>query len=78
MKAAIVDTDVVSMLFKGDSRAEQYRAHIGGRLLGHLLHDRCGIGAVATRAQLYTVIPKAVNCALNGRRFPYAHGLAAP
>jgi predicted nucleic acid-binding protein len=34
MNAAIVDTDVVSMLFKGDSRAQRYRVHIGGRLLG--------------------------------------------
>ena len=34
MNAAVVDTDVVSMLFKGDSRAQQYRAHISGRLLG--------------------------------------------
>ena len=28
MNAAIVDTDVVSMLFKGDSRALEYRRHI--------------------------------------------------
>jgi len=34
MNAAIVDTDVVSMLFKGDSRAQRYRGHIAGRLLG--------------------------------------------
>ncbi len=34
MNAAIVDTDVVSMLFKGDSRALAYRPHISGRLLG--------------------------------------------
>ena len=34
MNAAIVDTDVVSMLFKGDSRAQRYRVHISGRLLG--------------------------------------------
>ena len=34
MKAAIVDTDVVSMVFKGDSRAQQFRSHISGRLLG--------------------------------------------
>jgi tRNA(fMet)-specific endonuclease VapC len=34
MNAAIVDTDVVSMLFKGDSRALAYRTHISGRLLG--------------------------------------------
>ena len=34
MNAAIVDTDVVSMLFKGDTRADAYRAHITGRLLG--------------------------------------------
>jgi predicted nucleic acid-binding protein len=34
MNAAIVDTDVVSMLFKGDSRAHQFRAHLNGRLLG--------------------------------------------
>jgi tRNA(fMet)-specific endonuclease VapC len=34
MKAAIVDTDVVSMLFKGDTRALGYRAHVTGRLLG--------------------------------------------
>ena len=34
MNAAIVDTDVVSMLFKGDTRAVGYRPHITGRLLG--------------------------------------------
>lgn len=34
MNAAIVDTDVVSMLFKGDPRAHRYRPHISGRLLG--------------------------------------------
>jgi len=34
MNAAIVDTDIVSMLFKGDSRALRYRDHIRGRLLG--------------------------------------------
>lgn len=33
MNAAIIDTDVVSMLFKGDSRAQRYRVHIHGRLL---------------------------------------------
>ena len=34
MNAAIVDTDVVSMLFKGDTRALAYSAHMMGRLLG--------------------------------------------
>ena len=34
MNAAIVDTDVVSMLFKGDTRALAFRSHITGRLLG--------------------------------------------
>jgi predicted nucleic acid-binding protein len=34
MNAAILDTDVVSMLFKGDTRAAQFREHIVGRLLG--------------------------------------------
>ena len=34
MNAAIVDTDVVSMLFKGDTRAPAFRRHIAGRLLG--------------------------------------------
>jgi predicted nucleic acid-binding protein len=34
MNPAIVDTDVVSMLFKGDTRALAYRPHITGRLLG--------------------------------------------
>jgi len=34
MNAAIVDTDVVSMLFKGDTRARAYRPHVTGRLLG--------------------------------------------
>jgi len=34
MSAAIVDTDVVSMLFKGGTRAFAYRPHITGRLLG--------------------------------------------
>jgi hypothetical protein len=28
MNAAIIDTDVVSMLFKGDSRVRRYRDHI--------------------------------------------------
>jgi predicted nucleic acid-binding protein len=34
MNAAIVDTDVVSMLFKGDARALAYRPYIADRLLG--------------------------------------------
>jgi predicted nucleic acid-binding protein len=34
MNAAIVDTDVVSTLFKGDTRARAYRPHVTGRLLG--------------------------------------------
>ena len=34
VKAAVVDTDVVSMLFKGDTRARAYRVHVVGRLLG--------------------------------------------
>lgn len=34
MNSAILDTDVVSILFKGDSRAHDYRRHIAGRLLG--------------------------------------------
>ena len=33
MNVAIIDTDVVSMLFKGDSRAERFRVHIRVRLL---------------------------------------------
>jgi predicted nucleic acid-binding protein len=34
MNAAIVDTDVVSMFFKGDTRAFAFRRHTTGRLLG--------------------------------------------
>jgi tRNA(fMet)-specific endonuclease VapC len=34
MNAASADTDVVSMLFKGDTRAFACRPHITGRLLG--------------------------------------------
>jgi tRNA(fMet)-specific endonuclease VapC len=34
MNAAVVDTDVVSMLFKGDTRALAFRSHITNRLLG--------------------------------------------
>lgn len=34
MNAVIVDTDVVSMLFKGDTRAFAFRGHLTGRLLG--------------------------------------------
>ena len=34
MNAAIVDTDVVSMLFKGHSKAAAYGPHLAGRLLG--------------------------------------------
>src|ERR1035438_697755 len=34
MNAAIVDTDVASMLFKGDTRVVAFQPHITGRLLG--------------------------------------------
>lgn len=34
MNAAVVDTDVVSILFKDDTRAHVFRAHVSGRLLG--------------------------------------------
>lgn len=34
MNAAVVDTDVVSILFKRDSRASRYETHVAGRLLG--------------------------------------------
>ncbi len=34
MKAALVDTDVVSFLFKRDSRAQLDEVHVTGRLLG--------------------------------------------
>jgi tRNA(fMet)-specific endonuclease VapC len=34
MNAAIVDTDVVSMLFKGDTLALAFLPHLTGRLLG--------------------------------------------
>jgi tRNA(fMet)-specific endonuclease VapC len=34
MNAAVVDTDVVSILFKGDTRAVAYSIHMTGRLLG--------------------------------------------
>ena len=34
MNAALVDTDVVSFLFKGDTRAVAFRKHLTGRLLG--------------------------------------------
>ena len=34
MNAVIVDTDVVSMPFKRDTRALAYRSHVLGRLLG--------------------------------------------
>lgn len=33
MASAVVDTDVVSFLFKRDSRAELYRPHLTGKLL---------------------------------------------
>ena len=34
MDAAIIDTDVVSMFFKGDSRALQYHIYVANRFLG--------------------------------------------
>jgi len=33
MSTVIVDTDVVSFLMKGDTRAEFYRPHLEGRTL---------------------------------------------
>ena len=34
MTAALVDTDVLSLLYKRDSRASLYESHVAGRLLG--------------------------------------------
>ena len=45
MNAAIVDTDVVSMLFKGDTRAQAYRPHITDRLLGISFMTLAELGA---------------------------------
>jgi hypothetical protein len=39
MNAAIVGTDVVSMLFKGDTRALAYRAPHHGSIARDLLYD---------------------------------------
>jgi hypothetical protein len=47
MNAAIVDTDVVSILFKGDSRAQGYRDHINGRLPGISFMTPRRVAAVA-------------------------------
>ena len=33
MKAVVVDTDVISFIFKNDSRAERYRRHLTGHVL---------------------------------------------
>ena len=33
MSAVLVDTDIVSMVFKGDSRVERYRRHLTGNIL---------------------------------------------
>lgn len=33
ISAVLIDTDVLSFLFKGDTRAEKYRAHLTNRLL---------------------------------------------
>lgn len=55
MNAAIVDTDVVSMLFKGDTRALACRPQITGRLLvtgGQ--RRKLGLAQHLTR---YTVLP---------------------
>jgi len=41
MNAAIVDTDVVSMLFKGDTRAMAYRPHVTAGC-SDLFHDARG------------------------------------
>jgi hypothetical protein len=53
MRAAIVDTDVASMLFKGDTRALAYRGHVTGRLLG-IFHDAGGTGALVAGTRLGT------------------------
>src|SRR5689334_18083562 len=71
MNAAIVDTDVLSMLFKADTRALAYRPHIAGKLLGisfmtlaelvrWSLERRWGTGRKLELAQHltnYTVLP---------------------
>jgi len=50
MNAAIVATDVVSMLFKGDIRALAYRPHITGRLLGISRRGSSSCQSAANRA----------------------------
>src|ERR1035438_10289484 len=52
MNAAIVDTDVVSMLFKGDTRAVAYRPHITGQLLGISFMTLAELEALAARTGL--------------------------
>jgi hypothetical protein len=49
VNAAIVDTDVVSMLFKGDTRAIAYRKHVTGRSLGISFYDARGVAALSAR-----------------------------
>lgn len=81
MNAAVVDTDVVSMLFKGDSGALGYRSHIAGRLLGISFMTLAELerwslerswGAART-AELkrhlknYTVLPATRSCVRAGR-----------
>ena len=39
--AVILDTDVVSFLFKGDTRAEAYRIDFRRQDAGIVVYDRC-------------------------------------
>ena len=54
MDSVVIDTDVLSYLFKQDTRGELYRPHIDGKLGVLSFNDNCGAGFLGERAQMGT------------------------
>jgi hypothetical protein len=52
MSAAVIDTDVVSFLFKRDSRAQIYLPHLENRTWIIFVYDGGGTGTVGPDGQL--------------------------
>lgn len=46
--ALVVDTDVVSFIFKRDTRAALYAPHLSGHIHDHLVSSPRGVGTMDT------------------------------
>ena len=52
MTPIVLDTDVVSFLFKNDSRAESYLSHLAGAAMADIVHDGSRTRTVGASVEL--------------------------